>query len=30
MSAFVELNPTLTFKTDGLSVMVPVRGGLIF
>ena len=30
MSAFVEINPLVAFRREGIAVMVPVRGGLIF
>lgn len=30
MSAFVEINPLVAFREEGIAVMVPVRGGLIF
>lgn len=29
-SAFVELNPLLAIRSEGIAIMVPLRGGLIF
>ncbi len=30
MSAFVEIDPLVAFRQEGIAVMVPVRGGFIF
>ena len=30
MSAFVEVNPLIAFRREGVAIMVPVRGGFIF